>query len=86
MRCLDQVVGVIHAGKDGHSLNGDHELCILQVSVEVLGKLHEEGEDHTHADIVYEADQHHANVPTELVPIIVIKLKKRSTKPVSIDR
>ena len=74
MRCLDQVVGVEHAGEDWHGLDRDKELSTLQIPIVHLTQFGYEGNHYTKANIVNEADEEHSQVPSELVLVIMIKL------------
>ena len=75
MRCLDQVVGVVHASEDWHGLDGDYELGTLQIPVVFLTQSGQEGKYDTEADIIDEANQNHAQVPTKFMPVVMVKLQ-----------
>lgn len=76
MRLSDQVVGVVHACKDRNGLNCDIELGSLQVSVILLRELHQEGEHDAVAHIVDPAYDQHAQVPPQLVLVVMVDLFK----------
>ena len=43
MRCLYQVISIVHSCEYGHGLDGDHKLGHLQISIVLVWKLHQEG-------------------------------------------
>ena len=75
MRHLDEVVRVVHASKNWHGLDGDHELGELHVAIEVLRELCQKSQDYAKANVINESNEHHADVPPKLMSIVMVKLK-----------